>query len=185
VMESDNSGGTRRRRPQPALAGTPPTLENRRAESDRGGSGTTLRRRTAVTAVAVLVVAVLVAVFLPSDSQAQVQPEQVLRQYVHAMLTERNDAAAAALACRSPQLDAVRQWQQDLAARQVRFHTAPLRGDVAGYSASATGRQVKASVAIAVALVVGGRLQERMTRPYAFTLVREDGWKVCAATPQG
>jgi hypothetical protein len=184
-MGSDNSGGNRHRRPQPALAGTPPTLENRIVESRRGSSGTTLRRRSAVTAVAVLVVAVLVAVFLPSDSQAQVPPQQVLRQYVHAVLTDRNDAAAAALICRSPQLDAVRQWQQDLAARQVRFSTAPLRADVAGYSASATGHEVKASVEIAAALMVDGRLQERMTRPYAFTLVHEDGWKVCAATLQG
>jgi hypothetical protein len=73
-------------------------------------------------------------------------------------------------------------WQDELADRVQRWHLPPLSADVTGYTDSGTaGRQVTTAADV-VTLTVDDRPRERVTRPGIFTLVDQDGWKVCAAT---
>lgn len=117
-----------------------------------------------------------------SLARPEVSPEQVVSQYVQAALSDRDDRAAAALTCAHPQMAAVLEWRADLVARERRHRLPPVPASVTAYKGAETRQQVRASADIAVTLTVDGVPQERLTRTYRFTLVRDDGWKVCAAT---
>jgi hypothetical protein len=107
----------------------------------------------------------------------------VLGRYVQATLSAHDDTAAAALSCHHPRLQAIRRWQDDLTDSAQRWHLPPSSADITGYTDAATaGRQVTAAADIVVTLTVNDRPQERLARPGTFTLVDQDGWKVCAAT---
>jgi hypothetical protein len=151
----------------------------------RGVSSARARARSWLTiagGVLVLASGALAPVLAASGDKSQ--PEEVVRQYVQAALSERNDAGAAALTCPSPRLGAVQQWQRDLAVRESQIGV-PLRVDVASYADSITGGRAEASVEIAVTLQPGGQPSERLTGPCRFALVQQDGWKVCAASQAG
>jgi hypothetical protein len=181
-MASDDSRQELHRWPRPGADGAPqaPGQPTSRTTKDRLRSRS---RPEAVTAlVAVSAIAALGAVFLNRDGTPGMSPEQVVRQYVRAKLADRDDVAAASLSCQTPQLQPIEEWQQDLAAREARFHLRPLQVEVASYSGSTTRKHTKATVEIAVTQVVDGRPQARITRPYEVILVQDKGWKVCETT---
>ncbi|MEV6489501.1 hypothetical protein AB0M20_12855 [Actinoplanes sp. NPDC051633] len=114
---------------------------------------------------------------------AQDGPETVLRAYVQATLSTNDSAAAATVTCREPNLTSMQDWQLDLSQRRQRFALPALAADVTSYQSVATGRRVNATADVAVTLMTNGQPQERVTRPFRFTLVSENGWKVCGAAP--
>jgi hypothetical protein len=66
--------------------------------------------------------------------------------------------------------------------RQQRLNLPPLQAGVAAYRDTTTGQTVTATVDVTVTHTVNGQPQERLGRPYTFTLTHGDGWKVCTAT---
>jgi len=153
----------------------------RRLGTRPGAGGRSRGLKISVGLAALLGLGALAVVLVPSADAAEA-PELVLRRYVQATLADHDGAAATALTCRTPQLDVIGQWEQDLAARERRFNLPPLHVDMKAYTDSRSGRRITASTEIAVALVVDGQLQQRLTRPYTFVLVQQDGWKVCGAS---
>ena len=101
--------------------------------------------------------------------------------YVQATLSDHDDIATAALTCRKPQLDSIRLWQRDLADYRDRAALPPLLADVTTYRATEDDDMVTVTADVAVTMIVDGKAHERLTRPYTFTLTREQGWKVCTA----
>jgi hypothetical protein len=140
-----------------------------------------LRSPVIVGAVVLIVAAGVLAAAAAVSAARSGSAEQVVREYVRVALSQRDDAAAAALVCRAPQLDAIQAWQQDLAVRERQIGPR-LAVDVASYSESVTEGRVAASVDITVA-AQAARPAERLTRPFTFSLVDERGWKICAVTP--
>jgi hypothetical protein len=108
-------------------------------------------------------------------------PEEVLDAYVQATLSANDDQAAAALTCRAPRLDSIRNWQRDLANQRQRLNLPPLQTSVAAYHDTRTDGAVNATTRVTVTLSIDGQPQEQLTRPYTFTLTHEHGWKVCTA----
>jgi hypothetical protein len=159
----------------PAIAGA----------SGAGGKprAATLTKGAAVAAAALGFVA-LGAAYLRLEAPGA-SPEVVVRQFVEAKLSDHDNVAAARLGCRNPQLEALDEWQADLAGREALYDLGSLHADVSTYSDTTTGNQTKATVEITVAHVVGGRPAERITRPYDIVLIREHGWKVCRSTGRG
>jgi hypothetical protein len=71
--------------------------------------------------------------------------------------------------------------RQDLMSRRQRLHLPPLQAGVAAYRGTKTGQAVTAMVEVTVTHTVNGQPQERLARPYTFTLTHEHGWKICSA----
>ena len=77
---------------------------------------------------------------LPS-AVAPETPESVVRRYVQATLADHDPTTAAILTCRTPQLDAIGEWERDLAAREQQYALPPLHVDL-GNGASSISSQV-------------------------------------------
>ena len=97
------------------------------------------------------------AAALAGSADAADMPELVLRRYVQVTLADHDGTAAAALTCRTPQLDVIGRCERDLASRARRLNLPPLHIDVNAYTDSRNGRRITASTKITVSMVVDGR----------------------------
>ena len=173
--DSDPFGGSESN----SAEGRRAALRRRRGTGRRGGARA-LGLKIGVVVAAVFGVSASVAMMLPS-AVAPETPESVLRRYVQATLADHDPTTAATLTCRTPQLDAIGEWERDLAAREQQYALPPLHVDLTAYADARTGRRITASTEVAVSLMVDDRPQQRLTRPFSFVLVQQHGWKVCGA----
>jgi hypothetical protein len=181
-MAADNSGGDLSHGRQSGHSDGLSTPLGRGSIVHQRRSGLQRWLRPVAGALIALAVGTLFAAQATPAISLQLSPEQVVRQYVQVLLSEGDTETADTLVCRKPHLEAVTLWQKDLTSRETRFHLPPLQADVTAYADTVSGHQATASVEISVTLVIGDQPQERLTRPYDFSLVQDEGWKICKAS---
>jgi hypothetical protein len=179
-MSSGDSGGDLHRKPEPGFYEELHRLEKQAGTATTSG-GLLPPIPTGIVVVVLAVLGVL-GVALLRDRETEDGPQDVLNAYVQSTLSANDDRAVAELTCRTPHLDSIRSWQQDLMNRRQRLNLPPLQAGVAAYRDTTTDQAVTATAEVTVTLTVNGQPQERLVRPYTFTLTHEDGWKVCTAT---
>jgi hypothetical protein len=109
------------------------------------------------------------------------RPDQVVAAYLQDRFVTRDDAAAAPLTCKAPQLSAVDDRLSEQKSREGTFN---VKIDVS-WSNLRTSSTTATSATVDLDLTRKVAGTEQATEPWTFTVAKEGSWKVCAGRRTG
>jgi hypothetical protein len=106
-------------------------------------------------------------------------PDAVVDQFLRAYLVNRDDEEAELFTCKDGlDLTRIEAFRTDLKSRETRFSIS-IQVVWEGLTVSTTGP--RGTVAVDLTRTISDN-SEQITKPWQFTVVDEDGWRVCGAT---
>ncbi len=108
------------------------------------------------------------------------EPDAVVDNFLRAYLVNRDDQEAALFTCgSSPDLTNINAFRSGIQSREQRFSIS-IRVEWGSLSVAPEGNVTTVSTDIRRTIADGS---ERLTDTWKFTVVDEDGWRVCGAVP--
>jgi hypothetical protein len=169
--------------PAPGLYDTPVSAARRAEEAKPRRKGRVRRVFVVVAALAVAFclagVGVAYILYDKATTPDRSSPSVTLQQYLDEKFENRNEQKAAALVCQSPKLDAVDAMLTDLKSREAK---AGVTIDVKSSDVvvTQTGSNAGIDANLKISTTVNG-VEQRDIEKWHFDLVKESGWRVCAA----
>ncbi|HWH00737.1 MAG TPA: hypothetical protein VNV66_15800 [Pilimelia sp.] len=108
-------------------------------------------------------------------------PDVVVDNYLRALLVDRNDTTAQLYVCRSPSLGQVQNLRRAIDDLESR-HSIQIRVSWGSLESTETGATARVRTEIRRSISDGSETDRSV---WEFTVVAEDGWRVCAARGVG
>jgi hypothetical protein len=108
-------------------------------------------------------------------------PEVTVDNYLRGLLVERDDVRAGLYACQGPRLDEIRALRTEAERRErdfgvtVRTTWGALRGT------RVNDGQQRVQTRLTISGISGGQVRSERMEMWDFTVVDDDGWRVCGA----
>jgi len=117
------------------------------------------------------------------DGATQIErtaPDAVVDNFLGAYLVNRNDEEAALYQCKAGgDFAAIQAFRTDITDRE-KEHSVGIRVSWTSFTVATNGDRGTVTTDLTKATEDG---MERIAKPWQFTLVDQDGWRVCGATP--
>ncbi|MEU8816014.1 hypothetical protein [Actinoplanes sp. NPDC048796] len=112
-------------------------------------------------------------------------PDQVTSSFIRGYLNDRSDDEAALYTCKSgARLEVLAALRAEMVERERKFGTS-VTATWESLTVSGEGRSKKVEVDLLIQGSANGRQVSSRTESWSFSLLDEDGWRVCAASKVG